>query len=63
MTKDIYGIFNDIVRGGVFADGGMSSFSDVVSEDDVKAIKEYLIDEQQHRYAAQKDDKLKAGGL
>ena len=42
---EIYAQFNDIVLGGALADGGMASFKDILSKDDVEAIKAYVLDE------------------
>ena len=43
MSPETHGLFNDIVLKGILVNSGMASFSDVLSEDDVKAIHAYLI--------------------
>ncbi|HVZ69725.1 MAG TPA: PQQ-dependent dehydrogenase, methanol/ethanol family [Rhizomicrobium sp.] len=42
---EIWAQFDDIVLGGALADGGMASFKDILSKDDVEAIKAYVLDE------------------
>jgi quinohemoprotein ethanol dehydrogenase len=41
----VWGQFDDIVRGGILADNGMASFKDVLSKEDVNAIKAYILDQ------------------
>jgi quinohemoprotein ethanol dehydrogenase len=41
----VWGEFDDIVRGGILADNGMASFKDVLSKEDVNAIKAYILDQ------------------
>jgi quinohemoprotein ethanol dehydrogenase len=43
-------LFNDIVLGGLLAKNGMANFSNSLSEEDVEAIHQYLIDEQKKDY-------------
>ncbi|MXO70661.1 PQQ-dependent dehydrogenase, methanol/ethanol family [Alteraurantiacibacter buctensis] len=43
MTAETHGLFNRIVREGLYLDKGMASFADIVSEEDVNAIHAYLI--------------------
>ena len=42
MPAERHAAFLEIVRGGAFADAGMASFADVLSEQDAKAIHAYL---------------------
>ena len=46
MSEGIHQVFNKIVLEGLFSPGGMASFADVLSEEDVDAIHVYLINEQ-----------------
>jgi mono/diheme cytochrome c family protein len=39
----VWNQFDDIVRGGILADNGMASFSDILSKDDVAAIRSYVL--------------------
>ena len=43
-------LFNDIVLGGLLAKNGLANFSNSLSEEDVEAIHQYLIDEQKKDY-------------
>ncbi len=43
MTAETHGLFNQIVREGLYLEKGMASFADIVSEDDANAIHAYLI--------------------
>jgi quinohemoprotein ethanol dehydrogenase len=43
MTAETHGLFNRIVREGLYLEKGMASFSDIVSEEDANAIHAYLI--------------------
>ncbi|HXL99454.1 MAG TPA: c-type cytochrome, partial [Rhizomicrobium sp.] len=43
VDTGIWNQFDDIVLGGALADGGMASFKDVLSKDDVAAIKAYVL--------------------
>jgi quinohemoprotein ethanol dehydrogenase len=43
VSSEIWGQYNNIVLGGALADGGMASFKDVVSKDDVEAIRAYVL--------------------
>jgi len=43
VPKDIWGEYDNIVLGGALQDGGMASFKDVLSKDDVTAIRAYLL--------------------
>ncbi|HTQ13345.1 MAG TPA: PQQ-dependent dehydrogenase, methanol/ethanol family [Rhizomicrobium sp.] len=47
IDRGTWNSFDDIVRGGALKDGGMASFADVLSRDDVAAIKAYVL-EQSH---------------
>ena len=46
MSEPIHQLFNDIVLKGIFSAGGMASFADTLSEEEVEAIHVYLIAEQ-----------------
>ena len=39
----VWNQFDDIVRGGILADNGMGSFKDILSKDDVAAIRAYVL--------------------
>ncbi|MEO5706163.1 MAG: PQQ-dependent dehydrogenase, methanol/ethanol family [Alteraurantiacibacter sp.] len=43
MTAETHGVFNRIVREGLFLEKGMANFSDIVSQEDADAIHAYLI--------------------
>ena len=43
MTAETHGLFNRIVRDGLYLEKGMANFSDLVSEEDANAIHAYLI--------------------
>ena len=42
MNENTREHFDDIVRGGMLKDNGMASFADLLSEEDVAAIKSYI---------------------
>ena len=44
-TSDIWGQYDAIVLGGALADGGMASFKDVLTKNDVDAIRAYVLHE------------------
>ena len=50
LTEAKHQLFQNIVRGGVLEGLGMSSFEDVLSDEDVQAIHGYLIHEAWHEY-------------
>ena len=43
MTPETHAKFDDIVLRGIYLEKGMASFSDLLDEDQVKAIHSYLI--------------------
>lgn len=43
IPRNIWGSFDDIVRGGALQDAGMASFKDALSKDDVADIKAYVL--------------------
>ncbi|HEX3675278.1 MAG TPA: PQQ-dependent dehydrogenase, methanol/ethanol family [Rhizomicrobium sp.] len=43
VDSGVWNQFDDIVRGGILQGGGMASFKDVLSRDDVAAIKAYIL--------------------
>ncbi len=43
VQAPIWGQYENIVLGGALADGGMASFKDVLSKDDVEAIRAYVL--------------------
>ncbi len=45
--REIWDQYDDIVLGGALADGGMASFRDILSKDDVAAIRAYVLDQAQ----------------
>lgn len=45
MPADVHDSFKDIVRDGALSDAGMASFSDILSEDDIDAIHDFLVDD------------------
>ncbi|MET0378264.1 MAG: PQQ-dependent dehydrogenase, methanol/ethanol family [Spongiibacteraceae bacterium] len=54
MNPATHGVFDQIVLDGIFSYGGMASFSDLLSKNDVRSIHAYLIDTQ-HRLRAGED--------
>lgn len=43
VPPEIWGEYDDIVLGGALADGGMASFKDLLSKNDVAAIRAYVL--------------------
>jgi PQQ-dependent dehydrogenase (methanol/ethanol family) len=43
--REIWDQYDDIVRGGALSGGGMASFKDILSKDDVAAIRAYILDQ------------------
>ena len=43
MNNNSHDLFKDIVYDGILKDNGMSSFSDVLSENDVESIYHYIV--------------------
>ena len=43
VPKEIWGQYDNIVLDGALADGGMASFKDIVSKDDVETIRAYVL--------------------
>ena len=55
MTEGTHAIFKQIVLDGVYSSKGMASFSDVLNENQVKAIHHYLISTQKTLWEAEND--------
>ena len=55
LAPGLHTIFKDIVLRGAVAPTGMERFDDLLSEADVEAIHDYLIDESWKAYQAQQD--------
>jgi mono/diheme cytochrome c family protein len=51
VSPEIWNQYDQIVLGGALADAGMASFRDIVSEDDVKALRAYALQQAQALYA------------
>src|ERR1043166_5703867 len=45
VPREIWSQYDDIVLGGALAAGGMPSFKDILSKDDVTAIRAYILDQ------------------
>jgi quinohemoprotein ethanol dehydrogenase len=54
LSPEKFGLFDDIVRGGILAPLGMGRFDDVLSRDDADALRMYLIEEAFSLYAKQR---------
>ncbi|MEJ0024888.1 MAG: PQQ-dependent dehydrogenase, methanol/ethanol family [Rhizomicrobium sp.] len=52
VNPDIWNQYDAIVLGGALADAGMGSFKDILSADDVKAIRAYALSQAQALYAS-----------
>jgi PQQ-dependent dehydrogenase (methanol/ethanol family) len=48
-----YALFSQIVRGGLYKDAGMPVFADAIREDELPALKAYIINEAWKHYRAQ----------
>jgi quinohemoprotein ethanol dehydrogenase len=48
-----YALFSQIVRGGLYKDAGMPVFADALSEEELPALKAYIINEAWKKYRAQ----------
>jgi quinohemoprotein ethanol dehydrogenase len=57
LPPEVHTAFKDIVLGGILASEGMESFSDILSEADVNAIHDYLIDQAWQGYKDQEKSK------
>ncbi|MDA5193663.1 PQQ-dependent dehydrogenase, methanol/ethanol family [Govanella unica] len=55
MPADVHASFKDIVLGGALSAAGMASFSDVLSEDDVEAIQDFLVEDAKKLRAVTKE--------
>ena len=53
VNAGTYALFSQIVRGGLYKDAGMPVFADVIREDEVPALKAYIINEAWKSYRAQ----------
>jgi mono/diheme cytochrome c family protein len=54
---EIWSQYDDIVLGGALSDGGMASFKDVLSKDDVAAIRAYVLDQAHQAWDAKQKGK------
>jgi quinohemoprotein ethanol dehydrogenase len=52
----IHGIWQNIVRNGIFASRGMVSFAEFVSEEDAEAIRQYVLSEANREYQQEHPD-------
>ena len=59
LDPGLHAIFKDIVLKGAVAPTGMERFDDILSEADVEAIHDYLIDESWKAYREQEKDVAK----
>jgi PQQ-dependent dehydrogenase (methanol/ethanol family) len=50
INAGTYAVFSEIVRGGLYKDAGMPVFADAVREDEVPALKAYIINEAWKNY-------------
>jgi mono/diheme cytochrome c family protein len=50
-------LFSEIVRGGLLKANGMPIFADTVREEDLPALKAYIMSEAWRAYSAQKGDR------
>ena len=57
MTRGTHEIFNDVVLKGAFASVGMASFDNTLSEEDVEAIHQYIIKQQNDLYEEQENER------
>ncbi len=53
LSPDTHEVFTDIVLGGRLKANGMTSFKDVIGEDDVKAIHHFLVKQQKELFEKQ----------
>jgi len=53
VPTDIWGQYGNIVLDGALADGGMASFRDILSKDDVTAIRAYVLQQAHLAWAGQ----------
>ena len=51
-APEVWGQYDNILLGGALADAGMASFKDILSPDDVKAIRAYALQQAQALYAS-----------
>ena len=56
ITATTYGLFSQIVRGGLYKAAGMPVFGDRIREDELPALKAYIINEAWKSYRAQSAD-------
>jgi mono/diheme cytochrome c family protein len=62
MPRATWSQFDDIVRGGALADGGMASFKDILSKQDVADIRAYVLQQAHMAWDAAHPKKAKAKG-
>jgi quinohemoprotein ethanol dehydrogenase len=53
LSPEKFGVFDEILRGGILAPLGMGRFDDVLTRDDAEAVRAYLIEEAFAFYADQ----------
>ncbi len=56
-SPGVWDQYDDIVLGGALADGGMASFKDVLTKDDVAAIRAYVLDQAHQAWDAKQKGK------
>jgi len=57
LDPGTYGMLENIILKGAYARNGMASFSDVLTEEDVTAIRHFLVKTQKEMYREQENDK------
>ncbi|HTK80537.1 MAG TPA: PQQ-dependent dehydrogenase, methanol/ethanol family [Rhizomicrobium sp.] len=63
VPREIWDQFDDIVRGGILKDNGMASFADILSKDDVAAIRAYVLDQAHLAWTQSHAPKKKPPGI
>jgi quinohemoprotein ethanol dehydrogenase len=53
LTSGLYDALEDILLGGALSQNGMASFADVLTTEDVQAIRHFLVKEQRIFYGQQ----------
>jgi quinohemoprotein ethanol dehydrogenase len=61
VPPEIWGQYDDIVLGGALADGGMASFKDLLTRDDVASIRAYVLSQAHALWDAKKGAAPSAG--
>ena len=62
VPTDIWSQYDAIVRGGALSGGGMASFKDVLSQDDVAAIRAYVLHQAHIAWEAHHKSPMSAHG-